>query len=67
MKQFFRKTKAHTKNIPAYYIFNDKELENLIKFKPKTLEELKKLKILEDIKIRLHGLEIINIINNIDL
>ena len=25
------------------------------------------LKILEDIKIRLHGLEIINIINNIDL
>ena len=63
----YRKTKAHTKNIPAYYIFNDKELENLIKFKPKSLEELKKLKILEEIKIKLHGLEIINIINNIDL
>jgi len=42
-------------------------LENLIKYKPKNLEELKKLKILEDIKIKLHGLEIINIINNIDL
>lgn len=63
----YRKTKAYTKNIPAYYIFNDKELENLIKFKPKSLEELKKLKILEEIKIKLHGLEIINIINNIDL
>lgn len=65
--KIYRKSKSHSKNIPAYYIFTDKELEELIKYKPKSFKELKDLKILEEIKLNLHGLEIINIINGIDL
>lgn len=50
-------------NIPAYYIFTNKELEELIEVKPKTIEELRKSNILSEIKIRTHGNEIVNIFN----
>ena len=58
----FRKIRAKEKNIPAYYVFNNEELEKLIKFKPKTLEELQKLDILPQIKVSSHGRNIIDII-----
>lgn len=59
----FRKNRAKQMNIPAYYIFTNKELEELIEVKPKTIEELRKSNILSEIKIRTHGNEIVNIFN----
>ncbi len=60
----FRKIRSKEKNIPAYYVFNNEELERLIEFRPKTLEELKDLNIITKIKAIAHGKEIIEIINN---
>ena len=51
----FRRITSREKNIPAYYIFNNDELEKLVKYKPKNIIELKNLKILSDIKIKVHG------------
>lgn len=59
----YRKEKAKLMNIPAYYIFNNKELDNLLIIMPKTLEELTEKKILPDIKIKYYGKEIIDILN----
>lgn len=59
----FRKNRAKQMNIPAYYIFTNKELEELIEGKPKTVEELRKSNILSEIKIRTHGKEIVDIFN----
>ena len=58
----FRKEKSKSMNVPAYYIFTDEELNNLLEIMPKTIEELKIKKILTDIKIKCHGDEIIKII-----
>ena len=60
----FRKQRSKEKNIPAYYVFNNDELEKILQILPKTFEDLKKSKILTDVKINSHGKEIINIINN---
>lgn len=60
----FRKMRSKEKGIPAYYVFNNEELEKIVELKPKTIEDLKKLKILTDIKINSHGKEILDIINN---
>lgn len=60
----FRKNRAKEKNIPAYYIFNNEELDKLLEIKPITIEELRKSKILPDIKINSHGKEIIKIMQN---
>ena len=60
----FRKQRAKEKNIPAYYIFTNEELDRILILNPKTIEELKESKILSDIKLKTHGREIINIINN---
>lgn len=59
----FRKVISKEKNIPAYYVFNNEELGKLIEYKPKDIKELKNLKILSDIKIKVHGQKIIDIIN----
>lgn len=55
-----RKKRAGEMAIPAYYIFNNEELEKLVELKPQSIEELKKHNILSDIKINIHGKEIIN-------
>lgn len=57
----FRKTKSKLMNIPAYYIFNNTELEKLLDAKPLNIESLKK--ILPDVKVNLHGNEIVSIID----
>ena len=62
----FRTNRSKEKNIPAYYVFTNDELERIIKEKPKTIEELKSGKYLADVKINSHGKEIIKIINNKD-
>ncbi len=59
----FRKKKSKEKGIPAYYIFTDKELEQLLELHPKTIKELADSKILTDVKVKLHGNEIIEIMN----
>ena len=60
----YRKTKSQEKNIPAYYIFTNEELNLLLNHLPKTYQELEESNILSNIKLKLHGQEIINIINN---
>ena len=59
----FRKEKSKKMNVPAYYIFTDEELNNLIAKMPKTVEELKEQNILSEIKIKCHAAEIIEILN----
>jgi len=62
--RIFRKEKSKSMNVPAYYIFTDEELNNLLEIMPKTIEELKVKRILTDIKIKCHGEEIIRILND---
>lgn len=57
----FRKEKSKEMGVPAYYVFNDEELDKIIDVMPKTVEELKP--ILTSIKIKVHGENIINIVN----
>lgn len=56
----FRLEKARQMKVPPYYIFNDNELELIVKNNPKSEEELKK--ILPPIKVKCHGKEILQII-----
>ena len=56
----FRTNKSKEKNIPAYYIFTNEEIDKILDKMPNTKEELKD--ILSDIKITYHGDEIIDII-----
>ena len=62
--RIFRKEKSKSMNVPAYYIFTDEELNNILEIMPKTIEELKVKRILTDIKIKCHGEEIIRILND---
>ena len=48
-----RRKRSAEMNIPAYYIFTNDELEQLIKLKPKTLDDLKNNNILSSIKVLL--------------
>ena len=57
----FRKKRSVDMNIPAYYVFTNDELEQLIKLKPKTIEDLKNSNILSEIKIKTHGNKIIEL------
>jgi len=57
----FRKNKSKSKNVPAYYIFNNEELDKIIKTLPISIEELSE--ILPEVKVKYHGEEILNIIN----
>ena len=56
----FREQRAKEKSITTNYVFTDAELEELLKYKPTTIETLIKLKILPQIKIKCHGQEIID-------
>lgn len=60
----FRKEKAKTMNVPAYYIFTDEEMRKIIELMPSTPDELANAKILPNVKMNLHGSEIIEILNN---
>ena len=59
----FRKTRSKEKGIPAYYVFNNAELEAILDLMPKTLEELQESKVLQRIKVLSHGKEIIDILS----
>lgn len=60
----FRKKRSSEMNIPAYYVFTNDELDKLVEYKPRSVEELKKSNILSPIKIKTHGEQVIGIINN---
>lgn len=59
----FRKARSKEKNIPVYYVFTNEELEKILDLIPKTIEELEMSRILTSIKLKSHGAEIINVIN----
>ena len=59
----YRKNKSKEKSIPAYYIFNNEELDKILELMPKNKQELENAKILSDVKLKLHGDEILKIIN----
>lgn len=61
----FRKERAREKGIPPFYIFNNMELEELLKIMPKSKEELVKSNVLPAIKVKVHGDEIIKIIQEV--
>ncbi|MBQ3511160.1 MAG: NERD domain-containing protein [Bacilli bacterium] len=60
----FRVARSKEMNYPAYYVFNNEELDKLVELRPKTLDELKKSGVLAPIKVKTHGELIIEIINN---
>jgi len=59
----FRMLKSKERGIPAYYVFTDQELDGILANMPRSVEKLKALKIMPDVKIKFHGEEIIKIIN----
>ena len=54
-----RKTRSNEMNIPAYYVFTNDELDEIVELRPKTIEELKNANILTPIKLKTHGEKII--------
>lgn len=62
----FRKKRSKELDIPAYYIFTNDELENIIDLMPKSIDELKNSGILPNIKLVKHGELIIKVINDIN-
>ena len=58
-----RKARSTEMKLPAYYVFTNDELDKLVKLRPKTIDELKKLNILTPVKVKTHGESIINEIN----
>lgn len=54
---------ANNNNIPAYYVFYNSVLMDLIKFRPKNMEELETIKGLGPFKLSHFGNEILKILN----
>ena len=61
----FRLRKCREENIKAYYIFNDNQLNDLIKKRPQNLNQLKYVSGFGEAKIEKYGADIINIINSV--
>lgn len=59
----YRKKKAQEKNIPPCYVFTNEELDKMLVLKPRTYSDLSGAMILPDIKLKLHGKEILEIFN----
>lgn len=58
----FRTKKSNEMKVPAYYIFNNEELDKIVELKPTSTEELKNAKILSDIRFKCHSSDIIKVI-----
>lgn len=58
-----RKNRSNQMKIPAYYVFNNYELDKLVEIRPKTIEELRNTNILAPVKIKTHGEQILVEIN----
>ncbi len=55
----FRSEKSKRNKIPAYYVFTDEELLDIVDANVRTFDELKGSNILSDVKLKLHGEDII--------
>lgn len=65
LREFLRKyryKKAQEENLKAYFIFNDKVLDELVIKKPKTLKSLLEIRGLGDMKVSKYGLDLLDII-----
>ena len=62
----YRYEKSKEENVKPYFLYNNTELKNIIKVKPKTIEELRNIKGFGNVKCSKYGKDIINIINNIE-
>lgn len=60
----YRYEKSKEENVKPYFLYSNAELENIIKVKPKTIEELKNIKGFGDVKCNKYGKDIITIVNN---
>jgi len=56
----FRSEMSRKNKVPAYCVFKNDELEEIIKEKPKTITELSK--VLQPVKVKVYGKEIVDII-----
>lgn len=59
----YRLNKSREEKVKPYFLYNNRELETIIKVKPKTIEELKSIKGFGDVKCGKYGTDIINIIS----
>lgn len=59
----YRYRQSKIENIKAYYIFNNSQLELLIRENPKTIDELKGIKGFADVKCSKYGEEILKILS----
>lgn len=60
-----RKERSAAMGKPAYFVFNNEELELLIKEKPRTLAELKQKHILKDVRFNTHGKAVVDAISEV--
>tara|TARA_Y100000817_G_scaffold80243_1_gene61808 strand:+ start:7 stop:771 length:765 start_codon:yes stop_codon:yes gene_type:complete len=58
----YRTEKSRTLDTQAYVIFNNETLEELVQFKPSSLEELSEIKGFGEKRVSQHGLEVLEII-----
>jgi hypothetical protein len=59
----FRYTKSKEENVKAYFIYNNAQMEDVIKLMPMTLKELKTVNGFGDQKCDKYGLDILQIVN----
>ncbi|OOM05680.1 HRDC domain-containing protein [Clostridium saccharobutylicum] len=59
----YRLNKSREEKVKPYFLYNNQELEEIIRVKPKTIDELKEIRGFGDVKCEKYGLDIINIIN----
>ncbi|MEE0265871.1 MAG: NERD domain-containing protein [Acutalibacteraceae bacterium] len=58
----YRYRQSRIENIKAYYIFNNSQLEQLIKENPKSIDELKRIKGFADVKCSKYGEDVLRIL-----
>jgi len=58
----FRKKVAKEQVIPPAYVFTNEELDKILMLMPKSVAELKRERILPDVKVHMHGEGIVKIV-----
>lgn len=59
----YRLNRSREEKVKPYFLYNNQELEEIIRVKPKTIDELKSIKGFGDVKCEKYGADIIDIIN----
>lgn len=58
----FRKKVAKEQTLPPAYVFTNEELDKILMLMPRSVAELRREKILPDVKVHMHGEGIVNIV-----